>query len=68
MLPHTHMDILAAGRFLAKLDQYDGQYTAFESDLGPLPTSEKTSCDFLNRLLHQLRHKARWHVSYGLQL
>ena len=52
-------DILAADQFLAKLDDYDSQYSnshpGFECDLDPLPASEGTCCDFLNRLLHQIR-------------
>ena len=55
----AHTDILAADQFLAKLDDYDSQYSKshpdFECDLNPLPASERTCCDFLNRLLHQLQ-------------
>ena len=55
----TRMDILPADQFLAKLDDYDNQYSnshlGFKCDLDPLPTSERTCCDFLNRLLHQLQ-------------
>ena len=74
------IDILVADQFLAKLDDYDSQYSKshpdFECDLDPLPASERTCCDFLNRLLHQLQRMYQFfetkmtalNVSYDLQL
>lgn len=76
----ARIDILAADQFLAKLADYDSQYSkshpGFECDLGPLPASERTCCDFLNRLLHQLQRMDQFYetkmtvlnVSYDLQL
>jgi hypothetical protein len=52
-----HMDVLTPDKFQAKLDQYNPPdlEPSLQVNLEPFPTSKETCCDFLNRLLRQVR-------------